>query len=135
MLGICEFCGKEKEVGESTPFHGTYCKECMQVNMDYDCKIIEKMQPSKSNKTKSKLEKLDEIKKIEILGSVSRTIAIIGCIGFFFIYDGGKLLSTIRSDNIKDMFFLYGYLVFLFITGISGLTCSKITDPDYSRMY
>lgn len=63
MQGQCEFCGKEKEVGETTPFHGSYCKECMQMNIDYDRESIKKMKPTKRKKmTEEELEKLRQEK-------------------------------------------------------------------------
>jgi len=50
MLSVCEFCGQEKEVGNSTPFHGFYCMDCMKMNIEYDKESIAKMKPQKDNR-------------------------------------------------------------------------------------
>ena len=43
MKGICEFRGKEKELGEGTPFHGHYCAGCLRLNMENDREALKKM--------------------------------------------------------------------------------------------
>lgn len=63
MIGKCEFCGKEKELGDSTPFHGFYCMECMRMNIRYDKESITKMKPERRKKiSKQKLEQLEKEK-------------------------------------------------------------------------
>lgn len=63
MFGKCEFCGNDKELGDSTPFHGFYCKECMQMNIDYDKESIKNMKPSKRKKISAEdLAKLEREK-------------------------------------------------------------------------
>ena len=63
MIGICEFCGKEKEIGESTPFHGFYCIDCMRMNIQYDKESIIKMKPKRVRKiTERELERLEKEK-------------------------------------------------------------------------
>ena len=60
MIGKCEFCGNEKELGDSTPFHGFYCLDCMRMNNQYDKESISKMKPEKRKKTTGK-----ELKRFE----------------------------------------------------------------------
>lgn len=63
MIGICEFCGNEKEVGDSTPFHGFYCMDCMKMNIEYDKESIAKMKPRRKRKiTEEELKKLEQEK-------------------------------------------------------------------------
>lgn len=63
MVGTCEFCGKEKELGEATPFHGFYCRDCLKMNIQYDKDVLKNMksQRKKSN-TKEELERLEKEK-------------------------------------------------------------------------
>ena len=69
MIGICEFCAKEKELGKSTPFHGFYCMDCLRMNIEYDRESIRKMKPQKRNKiTRETLEELEK-EKDEVLKS------------------------------------------------------------------
>lgn len=63
-IGMCEFCGKEKELGDSTPFHGFYCMECMKMNIEYDRESIKKMKPIK-NTGKRKVLTEKELHEIE----------------------------------------------------------------------
>ena len=63
MIGECEFCGKEKELGNSTPFHGFYCLDCMRMNIEYDKESISDMKPKRKKKiTKQELERLEKEK-------------------------------------------------------------------------
>lgn len=61
MVGICEFCGKEKELGDATPFHGFYCRGCLEMNIEYDKEVLKNMKP-KRKKSVSK-EELDRLKR------------------------------------------------------------------------
>ncbi len=63
MMGICEFCGNEKELGESTPFHGFYCMDCMRMNIEHDKESMSKMESKRRKKiTKQELEQLEKEK-------------------------------------------------------------------------
>ena len=63
MIGKCEFCGKEKELGNSTPYHGFYCLDCMRMNIEYDKESISDMKPKRKKKiTKQELERLEKEK-------------------------------------------------------------------------
>lgn len=62
-LGKCEFCGNEKELGDSTPFHGFYCADCMRMNIEYDKQSISKMKPKRRREiTKQEFERLEKEK-------------------------------------------------------------------------
>lgn len=43
FIGKCDFCGEEKKLGESTPFHGFYCEDCLQMNIDHDQGALKKL--------------------------------------------------------------------------------------------
>lgn len=63
MIGKCEFCGKENELGNATPFHGFYCKECMRMNIEYDKESISEMKPKRRKKiTAQEFEQLEKEK-------------------------------------------------------------------------
>ena len=63
MFGKCEFCGNEKELGESTPFHGFYCMDCMEMNIEYDKESIAKMKPERRKKiTHEEIDRLEKEK-------------------------------------------------------------------------
>lgn len=64
MTDICDFCGKEKEVGDSTPFHGFYCMDCMKMNIQYDKESIAGMKSAKKKATKKKVSE-DELSELE----------------------------------------------------------------------
>lgn len=61
MIDVCEFCGKEKELGDSTPFHGFYCMDCMRMNIEYDKESIAKMKPKRKRKISQ--VQLDQLEK------------------------------------------------------------------------
>lgn len=61
MFDKCEFCGIEKELGQSTPFHGFYCMDCMKMNIEYDKESIRGMKPERRKKITNK--ELDRLKK------------------------------------------------------------------------
>lgn len=50
MIGACEFCGREKELGEGTPFHGNYCAGCLRLNIENDQETLKKMKVKRRNK-------------------------------------------------------------------------------------
>lgn len=63
MIGKCEFCGSEKELGESTPFHGFYCMDCMRMNIQYDKESIAEMKHKRRQRIDEKeLERLEKEK-------------------------------------------------------------------------
>lgn len=70
MISICEFCGNEKEVGDPTPFHGSYCAECMRMNIDYDKESIAKMKPKRRKKISETEFKEIERQKDEALDAL-----------------------------------------------------------------
>ena len=43
MIGICEFCGQEKEISDGCSFHGSYCADCIQMAIDLDRQILKEM--------------------------------------------------------------------------------------------
>ena len=59
MKGTCEFCGMEKDVGNPTPFHGTYCIDCMKMNIQNDREAITAMKQTKTPRTKGKPRRTD----------------------------------------------------------------------------
>ena len=63
MVGICKFCGEEKELGDATPFHGFYCSGCLKMNIEYDKEVLKNMKPKrKKSVTKEELERLEREK-------------------------------------------------------------------------
>ena len=61
MMGKCDFCGNEKELGNSTPFHGFYCVDCMRMNIQFDKESIAKMKPKRRKKiTVQEFERLEK---------------------------------------------------------------------------
>lgn len=59
-MDVCEFCGKEKEVGDATPFHGFYCADCMRMNIEFDKESISKMKAKRRKKiTTTELKQLE----------------------------------------------------------------------------
>ncbi len=67
MFSVCEFCGNEKEVGDPTPFHGSYCADCMRMNIEYDKESIVKMKPQKRKKiTEEDLKKMEHEKDLAL---------------------------------------------------------------------
>ena len=43
MIGICDFCGKEKELADGCSFHGPYCTDCIQMDIDLDQNLLKEM--------------------------------------------------------------------------------------------
>lgn len=63
MTGKCDFCGNEKELGDSTPFHGYYCVDCMRMNIQHDREAISKMKKRcRKRITQQELEQLEKNK-------------------------------------------------------------------------
>ena len=40
MIGICDFCGKEKELADGCSFHDPYCTDCIQMDIDFDQNLL-----------------------------------------------------------------------------------------------
>lgn len=57
----CEFCGNEKELGNSTPFHGFYCLDCMKMNLKFEGEAIAEMKQKRRRKVS--VQELEQIEK------------------------------------------------------------------------
>ena len=65
MIGICEFCGQEKDLGEATPFHGFYCSDCLKLNIENDREVLKKMKSGKRRKISAGESKSSDLKTVE----------------------------------------------------------------------
>lgn len=63
MIGKCEFCGEEKELGDSTPFHGFYCLDCMRMNIQYDKESMSKIKMKHEKRKKITTKELERLEK------------------------------------------------------------------------
>lgn len=61
MIGKCGFCGEEKELGNSTPFHEPYCLDCMRMNLQFERGAIAEMKPKRRRKVS--VQELEQIEK------------------------------------------------------------------------
>lgn len=45
MIGICDFCGKEKVLAFGNGFHGCYCADCIRLNIQENKGLLKTMRP------------------------------------------------------------------------------------------
>lgn len=57
--GKCEFCGQERKLLDSTPFHGFYCEECVRMEIDYAKELLGHNQKATKAVTKEQVDELE----------------------------------------------------------------------------